>query len=77
MNQWPQMFDAQSDGIIHGCLSFALHTPLVQVLCPDAHFVPHTPQFELSVARGTQLPLQSLWPAAQQIAALAQLPLAH
>jgi hypothetical protein len=37
---------------------------------------PHVPQLELSVDRATQLPLQPLWPAAQQMPLL-QLPLAH
>lgn len=56
------------------------HVPFVQVCVPAAHFVPHTPQFELSVARDTQLLPQPLWPLSQQIELgieLAQLPLAH
>lgn len=70
------MPDAQSDGITHDWPLFALHAPFVHVVVPSVHFIPHTPQFELSVARGTQAPPQSVWPAAQQIAPV-QLLLAH
>ena len=70
------MPDAQSDGLAQGCASSSRHAPFAQVSLPAAHALPHTPQFELSVASGTQLPLQPLWPTAQQ-SALVQLPLAH
>jgi hypothetical protein len=76
MRQCPQMPDAQSDGMAHGFPSFALHVPLVQVCCPNVHGLPQAPQFELSVARATQLPVQPLWPAAQQTLPL-QLLLRH
>ena len=61
---------------MQGWASFSLQLLLKQVSFPSVHALPHVPQFELSVARVTQLPLQLLWSTAQQIP-LVQLALAH
>ena len=52
---------------MQGCASFSRHVPFVHVSLPAGQTLPHVPQFALSVANDTQLPLQPLWPAAQQI----------
>ena len=54
----------------------ALHALALQVSRPSTQVFPHVPQFPLSLVRLTQLPLQPLCPAAQQMP-LVQLLLAH
>ena len=49
--------------------SAAVHTPAVHV-CPDAHFKPHTPQFEVSVRVLTHVLLQLSKPLAQHLLSL-------
>jgi hypothetical protein len=71
-----QIPEAHWVGVVQGWPSLPLHRLDEQVSFPTTHVLPQAPQLVLSLVRLTQLPLQPLWPAAQQML-LVQLLLAH
>jgi hypothetical protein len=61
---------------VHDCPSFNRQVLATHVSLPSTQVLPHVPQFALSLVRLTQLPLQPLCPAWQQMEPV-QLLLAH